>query len=68
MPSREKLVKFTAWWQKHADDDEAGQAQIFRERFFQAFGYPDVRDETIERECGTNRSFTSAIAVAFTSN
>lgn len=38
MPSREKLSEFTAWCGKHITGDEKGQAQIFLDRLFQAFG------------------------------
>jgi hypothetical protein len=38
MPSREKLAEFTAWCQKNITGDEKGQAQIFLDRLFQAFG------------------------------
>ena len=38
MPSREKLAEFTAWCAKHITGDEKGQAQIFLDRLFQAFG------------------------------
>ena len=42
MPSREKLTEFTAWCQKHITGDEKGQAQIFLDRLFQAFGQPRI--------------------------
>ena len=35
MPSREKLLEFTAWCEKHITGDEKGQAQIFLDRLFQ---------------------------------
>ena len=38
MPSRDKLAEFTAWCAKHITGDEKGQAQIFLDRLFQAFG------------------------------
>ena len=38
MPGREKLSEFTAWCAKHITGDEKGQAQIFLDRLFQAFG------------------------------
>ena len=44
MPSREKLAEFTAWCQKNITGDEKGQAQIFLDRFFQAFGQPGCLD------------------------
>jgi len=44
MPSREKLAEFTTWCQKHISGDEKGQAQIFLDRLFQAFGQPGCLD------------------------
>jgi hypothetical protein len=44
MPSREKLVGFAAWCQNNITGDEKGQAQIFLDRLFQAFGQPGCRD------------------------
>lgn len=44
MPSREKLSEFTAWCGKHITGDEKGQAQIFLDRLFQAFGQPGSLD------------------------
>lgn len=44
MPSREKLTEFTAWCQNHITGDEKGQAQIFLDRLFQAFGQPGSLD------------------------
>jgi hypothetical protein len=46
MPSREKLAEFTAWCQKNITGDEKGQAQIFLDRLFQAFGQGVVLDES----------------------
>jgi hypothetical protein len=44
MPSGEKLAEFTAWCQKNITGDEKGQAQIFLDRLFQAFGQPGSLD------------------------
>ena len=45
MPSREKLSEFTMWCEEHiTGDDEKGQAQIFLDRLFQAFGQPGCLD------------------------
>lgn len=38
MPSRDKLSEFTAWCGKNITGDEKGQAQIFLDRLFHAFG------------------------------
>ena len=39
-----KLSEFAAWCQKHITGDEKGQAQIFLDRLFQAFGQPGSLD------------------------
>jgi hypothetical protein len=39
MPSGEKLTEFTAWCQKNITGDEKGEAQIFLDHLFLAFGY-----------------------------
>jgi len=39
MPSREKLAEFTAWCAKHITGDEKGEAQIFLDHLFCAFGF-----------------------------
>ena len=44
MPKRDKLTEFTAWCAKHIMGDEKGQAQIFLDRLFQAFGQPGCLD------------------------
>jgi transposase-like protein len=42
MSREEKLSQFAAWVQHHITGDEKGQAQIFLDRLFQAFGQPGV--------------------------
>jgi hypothetical protein len=44
MPGREKLVEFTAWCQKHITGDEKGEAQLFLDRLFQAFGHAGLKE------------------------
>ncbi len=39
MPNRELLSQFIAWCAKHITGDEKGEAQIFLDPLFQAFGY-----------------------------
>ena len=38
VPKPEQLSSFVSWCQKHITGDEKGQAQIFLDRLFQAFG------------------------------
>ena len=44
MPNRDKLLEFTAWCRLHITGDEKGQAQIFLDRLFQAFGQAGCLD------------------------
>jgi hypothetical protein len=44
MPSREKLSEFTAWCAKHVTGDEKGDAQLFLDRLFQAFGHAGLKE------------------------
>jgi len=44
MPDGTKLAEFVAWCQMHITGDEKGQAQIFLDRLFQAFGQPGCLD------------------------
>src|ERR1039457_905820 len=44
MSREEMLSQFVAWSQQHITGDEKGQAQIFLDRLFQAFGQPGVLD------------------------
>jgi len=39
MPNRDKLAEFSAWCAKHITGDEKGEAQIFLDHLFQAFGH-----------------------------
>ena len=40
MPSAEKLAEFVAWCRQHLTGDEKGEAQIFLDHLFVAFGWP----------------------------
>jgi len=40
----EKLANFVSWAAQHITGDEKGQAQIFLDRLFQAFGHPGSLD------------------------
>ena len=44
MPNTDKLAEFTAWCQKNITGDEKGQAQIFLDRLFRAFGQSGCLD------------------------
>ena len=44
MSREERLAEFVGWAKQHITGDEKGQAQIFLDRLFQAFGHPGVLD------------------------
>lgn len=44
MPDRDKLAEFIAWCNQNITGDEKGQAQIFLDRLFRAFGQPGCLD------------------------
>jgi len=44
MPDGTKLTEFAAWCHKNITGDEKGQAQIYLDRLFQAFGQPGCLD------------------------
>ena len=41
---KEKIAAFTAWAAEHISGDEKGEAQIFLDRLFQAFGQRGLRE------------------------
>lgn len=41
---QDRLTEFTQWCANHVTGDEKGQAQIFLDRLFQAFGQPGCLD------------------------
>jgi hypothetical protein len=48
MPSEVRLQEFVEWCDQHLIGDEKGQAQIFLDRLFQAFGLGGVFDAGAE--------------------
>jgi hypothetical protein len=44
MPDGTKLAEFVAWCQKHVTGDEKGDAQLFLDRLFQAFGHAGLKE------------------------
>jgi hypothetical protein len=44
MPDGTKLSEFVAWCAKHITGDEKGEAQLFLERLFQAFGNAGLKE------------------------
>src|ERR1035441_4018774 len=44
MPDGTKLSEFVAWCAKHITGDEKGEAQLFLDRLFQAFGHAGLKE------------------------
>ena len=59
-----RLRDFAAFRAEHLDGDEKGEAQVFLDRLFQAFGHQGVRQAgaTLERRVRRGRSGTIAFA------
>jgi hypothetical protein len=55
MPDGTKLSEFVAWRAKHITGDEKGEAQLFLDRLFQAFGHAGLKEAGATLELpGTN--------------
>jgi hypothetical protein len=65
MPNRDKLAEFTAWCQKNITGDEKGQAQIFLDRLFQAFGQSGCLDVGGSTEFRVRKSHEDGGGTAF---
>jgi len=52
MPSRQKLAGFVAWVKQHLTGAEKGEAQLYLERLFQAFGHAGLKEAGAALECG----------------
>lgn len=68
-PRQERLAEFVAWTRAHVTGDEKGQAQIFLDHLFRAFGQKgslDVGGSTfaVVRRCWTQLAIDSASSVA----
>jgi hypothetical protein len=44
VPNTDKLSEFTAWCAKHVTGDEKGDAQLFLDHLFQAFGHAGLKE------------------------
>lgn len=54
-PIRESLASFVAWRKEHLKGDEKGEAAIYLERLFQAFGHGGVREAGATLEARIHR-------------
>ncbi|NOU36979.1 MAG: class I SAM-dependent DNA methyltransferase [Kiritimatiellaceae bacterium] len=64
-PKSEKLAAFVTWTQAHITGDEKGQAQIFLDRLFQAFGHAGSLDVGGEAECRVRKAKEDGGGVSF---
>jgi hypothetical protein len=64
MPDGTKLAEFVAWCQKHITGDEKGEAQIFLDRLFQAFGHGGIKDAGGSLEMRVSKRDTGGTAFA----
>src|SRR5947209_5453389 len=64
MADSQKLSAFVGWCQKHVTGDEKGEAQIFLDRLFQAFGHGGVKEAgaTLEMRVPKNDRAGTAFA------
>jgi SAM-dependent methyltransferase len=60
----QRLREFIEWTRQHISGDEKGEAQVFLDRLFQAFGQRGVRDAGATLETRVKRRDSSATAFA----
>jgi hypothetical protein len=62
-----RLAEFTAWVARHIRGDEKGEAQVFLDRLFRAFGHAGVSEagatleERISKAEGKGKSFADLV-------
>jgi SAM-dependent methyltransferase len=62
---RQRLVDFVAWCDQHITGDEKGQAQIFLDRFFRAFGHDGLLEAGGEAEVRIRKAREDGGGTAF---
>lgn len=62
---KERLAEFVAWTRKNVSGDEKGQAQIFLDRLFQAFGQRGSLDVGGSPECRIRKAEEDGGGTAF---
>lgn len=65
MASPEKLAEFVAWTEQNIAGDEKGEAQIFLDRLFQAFGQPGLLDVGGKTEFRIRKSSEDGGGISF---
>ena len=61
---KQKIAEFTAWAAAHGTGDEKGEAQIFLDRLFQAFGQRGLREAGATLEMRVKRADAGGTAFA----
>ena len=64
MSHEEGLREFVTWFQKHIKGDEKGEAQIFLDRLFQAFGHGGIKEAGAELEMRVSKADAGGTAFA----
>ncbi len=64
MPDRGSLQDFVVWYRQHITGDEKGEAQIFLDRLFQAFGHGGVKEAGATLEMRVPKNDVGGIAFA----
>ena len=65
MPDGTNLSEFAAWCQKHVTGDEKGDAQIFLDRLFQAFGHAGLKEAGATLEFRVTKAAEAGSGIAF---
>ena len=60
----QRLPNFVAWTKEHITGDEKGEAQIFLDRLFQAFGHDGIREAGATLEHRVKRTSQKGVAFA----
>lgn len=66
MTKEQQFQQFVAWWQQHCTGYEKGEAQIFLDRLFKAFGHEGVREAGGNLEKDIERRRNDRKTTAFT--
>ena len=64
MTKEERIQEFTAWCAKHITGDEKGEAQIFLDRLFQAFGQGGIKEAGATLEMRVTKADAGGTAFA----
>ena len=65
MPSQQKLAEFVAWVKQHLTGDEKGEAQLFLDRLFQAFGHAGLKEAGATLEFRVTKSAEAGGGTSF---